>query len=236
MSSEKGLFKFGPYIIIVALLCIIGYQDCNKPKPPQYFQELGFKVDTNRKNFYKLIQAKGDSMPPKEVIVYRDRPIPVERVDSIEIHDTEVVLIYKDKRLPIHRNYLEFQPGNPKIILGKFTGSGISLDLLDTSGHIYTTTYETRYSDFDYFFDGNKFTYAKRSRVTIPNIDRPPIITTQANIYGMYEALTNSPTLAVDGSIGFKKVSLYGNTQLGYQPKTESFGGRLFIGVRYSIK
>jgi len=225
-----------PYFLIVILLIIMGYRECSRPKDRQYFEKPGFKPDTTRKKVYEPPKQKGDSMPPKEVIVYVDRPIPVEKPKSYTLNDSEVILEYPKGNINYHKNFLEYSPGSPKLLFAKFTGQGFHLDLLDTNGKVFSSIYETQYQDYDYFYKDKKITYSAKKRGTIPEVKKPKVIHTTLGTGVLYEVFTKSPTLQVDGSIGIKAISLYGQSQLLYSPTAANLQGKLFVGVRYSFK
>lgn len=237
MSIQKGLLLFLAIIGFMVLGALIGRALFPK-KESQYFEGYTFKPDTTKKEGYQEPKAKGDSIPPKIVVVHDTVPIPtpvlIECKDSIiYLKDTSGHILSE-----INPDYLKYRPGAPKLLYATFTGQGFSLDLLDTSGKVYTTKYETDYSSFDYFFNGRNITYSSKRARTIPQITTgKKILTTSSNAYFLYDPFNKVPTIRADYSILFKdRVGIYGEGSAGYSPKLAEPEFRLNLGVKVKLK
>lgn len=229
-------------ILIPLFLMLIGFSIgkwvCNSPPPkPQYFEKPGFKPDTIRKPTYKPdTLKKGVPIPPKEVVEYEDPP-KYTKPDTVWIDTSRIVLVYKDKELGINMGYITYQPGAPKLLAGKFTGQGFSLDLLDTSGTIRTLKYQTDYSLYDYGYNGQSVTYAKSKRNTIKGVgSKPSNFSFNSNVYLGYEIFSKVPIIAIDASGNFKKIGIYTRASTNYSPVLQQMGISTELGLKLRIK
>lgn len=206
-------------------------------KSTEYFQDPGFRPDTIIKKVYVQDTGKNTSyIPPKEVIKYKYLPNPqiqlITQRDTIYLEDTA-----NHTKWRLNPNYILLYPGSPKLLAGKFTGEGFSLDLLDTSGNITTTAYKTTYSSFDYFFNGSFITFAKKKASSIPSISKGKNkIYSNANIYAHYEFLNKAPTLSGDYSINIGNIGLFSRGDAGYSNISQSMDFRVSVGLKIKVK
>lgn len=224
-------------LFLMGIAFSIGKWVCNSPNPkPQYFEKPNFKPDTFHKGVYRPDTLKrGDSMPPKKVLTY-DTPIK-PKPDTVWIDTSKITFIYPEGPTTIDLEFLTLYPYASKLIAGKFTGQGFSLDLLDTSGKIRTLQYETLYDNFDYGFNGRHVTYAPKKRNTIPKISKgKKRIYTESNIYLGYEAFNKLPIVAVDGSISYKKFGVYSRLGTDYSPILSAPTFRAELGLKLKLK
>lgn len=237
-TGASFLKMAGGLLIMVFIGLLIGrYLFPNIPKQP-YYQKSGFKTDTFVKKEYIPIKIKGDPIPPKYVVRYRDSKV-IPQIPRIEYRDTTVYLLDTHHNVlgKINENFITYMSGNPKILYGAFTGQGLSFDLLDTTGSIRTLAYETDYSSNDYFFNGSFITVSKKSARSIPKISRGRTkLTSNSNLYLTYEIFRKTPNLAADYSINIGKLGIYTSAQVGYNTQIQNTEFRLNAGLRVKLK
>lgn len=227
----KDFIKIGIGLLIgAALMFLFSKSDRGK----QYWEDRNFKPDTVEVPVYRplIIPGSANSIPPEKVVIYQDKPI-YQKPETIYSDTGKIRLVYKDRETSIDHSFLTYEPGAPKLLKGAFVSTGFKLDLLDTSGNLYTVNYPTDYSQYNYYYDRGTVLVDKLKKVPdLPNPKRN--FSTSSNLYLTYELTSKTPMASVDYSLNFKRVGLYGLAGAGYS--NNILQTNLNAGVRIRLK
>jgi hypothetical protein len=161
MTKILEILKMLIVIAILALLAWFVFWKAPKDKEAdyQYWEALDFKTDTVHVDvdYSKLPKPSFKfDVPPNKVINYQAPEVnPYIRID---LNDSLIRVIdsLKGAITEISLLYLKLYPEAHKLIYAEFTQDTFKLDLLSTTGRIFTQVYPVDYARFQYQYKDNK--------------------------------------------------------------------------------
>lgn len=231
MSTKQSIVVL---IIVLLIGGLVGYYI--KPTGnTEYWTKPGFKTDTIYKTTYVPdTGGKNTKVIPPKIVYLHNQLLDPENDFTIEVkHDTLYLhdSIRTTKILPCYYNSFIT---DPRIIAGRFTKNGISIDIWDTTCHVITKVYPTNWEKFDYFWNGSDIKAGSEKLTTIPKIGSFwKQFTTSSNLYVTQEVLTMQTCVAADYSFNYKRVGIYSMGTIGYNKTIEP---RVNVGIRIKLK
>jgi len=177
---------------------------CNKKKTP--IPPVVIVHDTVMKRYFVYDTTKGAVIQIPERVTYYDTTWIHDTTLQVEMyHDTILLKTHDSAYASYNTAFLEAYPTSPKLILGEFSPTKISLSLMGSNGTIIGKDYTTDYSKYNYEFSGTelKFYPIKQESGLSKlgkNFSFPVFMSTT------YNPVTNGATLRLDGSIMYGKI------------------------------
>ncbi len=230
----------GNTLIIVIIALTVGLLVGNffrKPDDIQYFEKPDFKTKVIVKDKFKADTGGTTAkiIPPKIVYEYKAIPYPVIKYVPQVIHDTiRLTDTVTGKTVNLYPCWYNAYLGIPKLVSGRFTKTGISLDLYDTGCKMQTKVYQVDYNNFDYYWNGTDLKIGEAKVGTIPKTESFwQQFSTNSNAYITHDLLSRSYSLSADYTVSYRRIGLYTQANLNY--KTEVTPS-VNVGLRFKLK
>lgn len=205
--------------LILLTLVLIYLSTCHKSNVPIVDNKVPDTVWIDRPYDQGNISAEYPTIDSPDKVVRRPQQ-PIIRTTAILI-ETDTVrwwIAYPKGRVKVpeyqevidtarySESFLANWPNNPKLIMNRLGKDYLSYDLLYPNGEVVTKDYSVDYNQAEYAWSDDSLRI-KRHKLTLGKITKP---TFHSNLYTGYNPLNKSGRLAIDGTIEYNRLGIYG--------------------------